>query len=112
MNYLRNRFQKEVDKMAQEYTASIPFDQRLYPQDIQGSIAHARMLAKQRIIAESDAEAIISGLLSIRDEIEQRKFQFKTELEDIHMNVEAQLFEKIGDVAGKLHTARSRNDQV
>jgi argininosuccinate lyase len=112
MNYLRNRFQKEVDKMAQEYTASIPFDQRLYRQDIQGSIAHAKMLAKQRIIAESDAEAIISGLLSIRDEIEQRKFQFKTELEDIHMNIEARLFEKIGDVAGKLHTARSRNDQI
>ena len=112
MNYLRNRFQKEVDKMAQEYTASIPFDQRLYRQDIQGSIAHAKMLAKQRIIAESDAEAIISGLLSIRDEIEQRKFQFKTQLEDIHMNIEVRLFEKIGDVAGKLHTARSRNDQI
>ena len=112
MNYLRNRFQKEVDKMAQEYTASILFDQRLYRQDIQGSIAHTKMLAKQRIIADSDAEAIISGLLSIRDEIEQGKFQFKTQLEDIHMNVEARLFEKIGDVAGKLHTARSRNDQI
>ena len=112
MNYLRNRFQKQVDKMAQEYTASIPFDQRLYPQDIQGSIAHAKMLAKQRIIADREAETIIKALDSIREEIEQGKFQFKTQLEDIHMNVEARLFEKIGDVAGKLHTARSRNDQV
>ncbi len=94
------------------YLASIPFDQRLYRQDIEGSIAHARMLAKQGIITESDAKAIIAGLNSIREEIDQGKFPFNTELEDIHMNIEAQLFEKIGDVAGKLHTARSRNDQV
>jgi len=92
--------------------ASIPFDRRLYRQDIEGSIAHARMLARQGIIAGSDAETIVKGLYSIRDEIEQGKFQFKTELEDIHMNIESALFEKIGDVAGKLHTARSRNDQI
>lgn len=94
------------------YLASIPFDQRLYRQDIEGSIAHARMLAKQGIITESDAKAIIAGLNSIREEIDQGKFPFNTELEDIHMNIEARLFEKISDVAGKLHTARSRNDQV
>ena len=112
MNYLRSRFQKDSDKLVQEYVASIPFDRRLYRQDIEGSIAHARMLAKQEIIAESEAEAIIKGLNSIRKEIERGKFQFKTELEDIHMNIEAGLFAKIGDVAGKLHTARSRNDQI
>jgi len=103
---------KDSDKAAQEYVASIPFDRRLYRQDIEGSIAHARMLAKQDIIAGSDADTIVAGLYSIRDEIEQGKFQFKTELEDIHMNIESALFEKIGDVAGKLHTARSRNDQI
>jgi len=103
---------KDNDKLAQGYVASIPFDQRLYRQDIEGSIAHARMLAKQGIIADKDAESIIAGLNSIRNEIEQGKFHFKTKLEDIHMNIEARLFEKIGDVAGKLHTARSRNDQV
>jgi argininosuccinate lyase len=103
---------KDISKRAQGYVASIPFDRRLYRQDIEGSIAHAMMLAKQGIIADKDAEAIIAGLNSIRNEIEQGKFHFKTELEDIHMNIEARLFEKIGDVAGKLHTARSRNDQV
>jgi len=103
---------KKSNKQVQEYVASIPFDRRLYRQDIEGSIAHARMLARQEIIAESEAETIIEGLKSIYEEIEQGKFQFKTELEDIHMNIEAGLFEKIGDVAGKPHTARSRNDQI
>ena len=101
-----------VDKQARNYAASIPFDRRLYRQDIEESIAHARMLAKQGIIAGSEAVAIIKGLNSIRKEIERGKFQFKTGLEDIHMNIEARLFEKIGEVAGKLHTARSRNDQM
>jgi len=103
---------EDTNKAVQQYVASIAFDQRLYRQDIEGSIAHTKMLAKQGIIAESDAETIIKGLDSIRVEIEQGKFQFKIELEDIHMNIEARLFEKIGDVAGKLHTARSRNDQI
>jgi argininosuccinate lyase len=102
----------DSNKLAQEYAASIPFDRRLYRQDIEGSIAHARMLAKQKIIAGSEAEAIVKGLNSIRKGIERGKFQFKTELEDIHMNIEAGLFGKIGDVAGRLHTARSRNDQI
>ena len=112
MKPLRSRFQKEVDKSVQQYTASIPFDQRLYRQDIAGSMAHAKMLAKQGIISEKEAELITMGLLSLREEIEQGKFPFKPELEDIHMNIEARLTEKIGEVAGKLHTARSRNDQV
>jgi len=103
---------RDKNNLVRNYVASIPFDWRLYRQDIRGSIAHAKMLAKQEIIADSDAQAIIDGLSSIRQEIEQREFQFKPELEDIHMNIEARLFEKIGDVAGKLHTARSRNDQV
>jgi argininosuccinate lyase len=109
---LRSRFQKGVNKQVENYVASIPFDWRLYKQDIAGSIAHAQMLAKQGLISEKDAELITSGLVSIREEIEQGKIEFKIELEDIHMNIESRLFEKIGDVAGKLHTARSRNDQV
>ena len=111
-NRLRNRFKKETDKLVGLYVASIPFDWRLYRQDIDGSIAHAQMLAKQGIISESDAELITSGLDSIRDEIERGKLEFDIELEDIHMVIEDHLFEKIGDVAGKLHTARSRNDQI
>ena len=110
--HLRSRFQKGVDKAVEKYVASISFDWRLYKHDIAGSIAHAQMLAKQGLISEKDAELIVSGLVSIRDEIEQGKFEFKPELEDIHMSIESRLFEKIGDVAGKLHTARSRNDQV
>ena len=98
--------------MAQNYVASIPFDQRLYRQDIKGSIAHTKMLAKQGIITKNDAAAIVTGLTAIQKEMEQGKFQFKIEREDIHMNIEARLFEEIGDVAGKLHTARSRNDQI
>jgi argininosuccinate lyase len=112
MSNIRGRFQKDADLLVQHYTASIPFDQRLYQHDIAGSMAHAKMLAKQNIITDKDAELIGMGLVSIREEIETGKFQFKEELEDIHMNIEARLTEKIGDIAGKLHTARSRNDQV
>ncbi len=112
MSNIRGRFQKDADKLVQQYTASIPFDQRLYQHDIAGSMAHAKMLAKQSIITDKEAELIGMGLVSIREEIEQGQFQFKAELEDIHMNIEARLTEKIGDIAGKLHTARSRNDQV
>ena len=94
------------------FTVSIGYDRRLYRQDIAGSIAHARMLARQGIISEAEADAIAGGLEQIRDEIVGGEFIWQDELEDIHMNVERRLFEKIGDVAGKLHTARSRNDQV
>jgi argininosuccinate lyase len=102
----------KFNKQVQKYVASISFDRRLYRQDIEGSMAHVGMLAEKGIISKADAKTIIKGLASIWDEIEQGKFKFKTGLEDIHMNIEAALFEKIGDVAGKLHTARSRNDQI
>ena len=95
------------------YVASIHYDRRLYRQDITGSIAHARMLSEQGIISNKDGELIIMGLVSIREEIEKGDFPWKEVLEDIHMNVEARLHEKIGgETAGKLHTGRSRNDQV
>ena len=110
--HLRSRFQESIDKAAEKYVASISFDWRLYEHDIAGSIAHAQMLARQGLISDRDAELIVSGLTSIRDEIEKGKLEFKPELEDIHMSIESRLFEKIGEVAGKLHTARSRNDQV
>ena len=98
--------------MSSAYTVSIHYDRRLYRQDIAGSIAHARMLAKQGIISDADANAIVQGLREIRREIEDGKFAWRPELEDIHMNVESRLHEKIGEVAGRLHTARSRNDQI
>jgi argininosuccinate lyase len=112
MSHIRGRFKKKADKLVNEYTASIPFDWRLYPYDIAGSIAHARMLAKQGIVPAKEAETIIGGLNAIKGEIERGEFQFKAELEDIHMNIEARLIEKVGEIGGKLHTARSRNDQV
>ncbi len=94
------------------YTVSIHYDRRLYRQDIAGSIAHARMLAKQGIITSDEAEALCDGLAAIGVEIETGEFPWRLDLEDIHMNIEARLKEKVGPVAGKLHTARSRNDQV
>jgi argininosuccinate lyase len=112
VSHIRGRFGKEPDESAAKYTASVSYDWRLYPYDIAGSIAHARMLAKQSIIPREDGDAIINGLSSIQEEIEQGQFQFKPEMEDIHMNIEARLVEKIGEIGGKLHTARSRNDQV
>jgi argininosuccinate lyase len=112
MSHIRGRFSKPADRLASAYTASIPFDWRLYEHDIAGSIAHARMLAKQGIISDKEAEAITGGLESIREEIEDGKFEFKPELEDIHMAVESRLIEKVGEVGGKLRTARSRNDQI
>jgi len=106
------RFQKATDKLVEAYTASIAYDRRLYRQDIRGSIAHARMMASQGIIAQEEGQAIVAGLEAILGDIEAGRFQLKPELEDIHMNIEASLTERIGPVAGKLHTARSRNDQV
>ena len=94
------------------YTASLHYDRRLYRQDVAGSIAHARMLARQNIIDDEDARRIVEGLAAIQDEIEAGQFPWRDELEDIHMNVESRLHELIGPSAGKLHTGRSRNDQV
>ena len=102
-----------IESNMHDYASSLHYDRRLYRQDIAGSVAHTRMLAKQGIISDKEAELIIMGLVSIRDEIRSGTFPWKEELEDIHMNVEARLQEKLGsDVAGKLHTGRSRNDQV
>ncbi len=112
MNPMRDRFNKDVDKSVEKYTSSISYDKRLYKQDIAGSIAHARMLAKQGIISDKDAERIVMALTSIREEIESGSLALRDDLEDIHMNIEARLIEKIGDEGRKLHTARSRNDQV
>jgi argininosuccinate lyase len=106
------RFSAGPDAIMQAINASIGFDQRLARQDIQGSRAHAAMLAAQGIITPADAEAIGTGLASVLAEIEAGKFAFSVALEDIHMNVEARLKEIIGEPAGRLHTARSRNDQV
>ena len=112
MSNIRGRFSKPADKQAAQYTASLAFDRRLYKQDIASSIAHVKMLAKQAIITEDEAKVIINGLEAIRGEIEKGKFKFDAEQEDIHMAIESRLIEKIGEAGLKLHTARSRNDQV
>lgn len=106
------RFNENPSQAMEEINQSISFDYKLYKQDILGSIAHAKMLAKTNIISDEEAGQIISGLQKIEGEIESGKFNFKKELEDIHMNIESRLSEIIGDTAGKLHTARSRNDQI
>jgi len=112
LSLIRGRFQKEADAAVSRYTASLPFDWRLYSFDIAGSIAHAAMLAKQGIITNDDYKAIRRGLKVIEKEIEQGKFRFKPDLEDIHMNIEARLTELVGPAGARLHTARSRNDQI
>ncbi len=101
-----------LDLLALEYSASVSYDWALYPFDIEASIAHARMLGKQGIISEGDAKAIVRGLEEIEREIEAQAFEFRQDLEDIHLNIEMRLREKIGDAGARLHTARSRNDQV
>jgi argininosuccinate lyase len=106
------RFTQPTDKFVEEFTASIDFDKRLYHQDIRGSIAHARMLGKQKIIPMADAERIIHGLQEILRQIEGGEFDFSVSLEDIHMNIESRLSAKIGEGGKRLHTGRSRNDQV
>ena len=106
------RFAKATDPRAEAFTAAIDIDRRLYKHDIAGSIAHARMLARQGIIPAADAEAIVRGLEEIRQEIDAGHFVFRQELEDVHMNIEAALRQKIGEAADRLHTARSRNDQI
>ncbi|HPF77927.1 MAG TPA: lyase family protein, partial [Alphaproteobacteria bacterium] len=106
------RFDALPDDVMTQINASIDIDKRLYKQDISGSKAHAAMLVKQGIIPAKDGDAIQTGLDQILEEIESGQFTFSTALEDIHMNIESRLKEIIGDSAGKLHTARSRNDQV
>src|SRR5688572_9544508 len=106
------RFEEKPDDVMEQINASIDIDRHLYKQDIVGSKAHAAMLAKQKIISSADADAIRKGLDQILGEIENGTFTFRRDLEDIHMNIETRLKEIIGEPAGRLHTARSRNDQV
>jgi argininosuccinate lyase len=106
------RFSMPTDKFVEEFTASIDFDKRLYREDIRGSIAHARMLGRQGIITSKDTEEIVRGLEEILSRIEEGSFDFSVSLEDIHMNIEARLTEKIGEAGKRLHTGRSRNDQI
>src|SRR6266849_6584553 len=106
------RFQGDTDQRVEAFTESISVDRRLYRQDIQASQAHARMLAEVGLLAPEESQAIIIALGAIQGEIERGEFQFSTELEDIHTHIERALIERLGDVGRKLHTGRSRNDQV
>lgn len=106
------RFQKSTDKKVDDFNSSIRFDQRMYRQDIKGSIAHAKMLGKQGIIDMADSEKIVAGLTEILADIESGKVEFLIDAEDIHMNIEKLLTDKIGESGKRLHTGRSRNDQV
>lgn len=106
------RFSEPVDAFVARFTASVDFDQRLYRHDIMGSIAHATMLAKVGVLTNDERDTVIAGLQSIEKEIENGQFVWSTELEDVHMNIEARLTEQVGIVGKKLHTGRSRNDQV
>jgi argininosuccinate lyase len=106
------RFSQKTDRSVEKFTASINVDKRLYPYDIEGSIAHCRMLAHAMIITDDEAETLIQGLGKIKRELDHGDFQFDEGLEDIHMHIETRLVEEVGKVALKLHTARSRNDQV
>ncbi len=106
------RFSESTDAFVQEFTASVAFDRRMYRQDIQGSMAHATMLAEAGVLTDDERDAIHQGLKEIRAEIEAGDFQWSVALEDVHMNIEARLTDKIGITGKKLHTGRSRNDQV
>ena len=106
------RFTEATDKFVETFTASVDFDQRLASFDIQGSIAHATMLGQIGILSEKECKAIVQGLEGIREDIERGDFHWAAELEDVHMNIEARLIDRIGDAGKKLHTGRSRNDQV
>ncbi len=106
------RFKESTNKLVEEFTESVSYDKRLAPFDIAGSVAHVKMLEKQGILKPEEAQKIIEGLNQVLKEIEEGRFQWKRELEDVHMNVEKRLTEIVGPVGGKLHTGRSRNDQV
>lgn len=106
------RFSEPVDAFVARFTASVEFDQRMAAQDIQGSVAHAKMLASVGVLTDAERDQIIQGLAEIKDEIEKGEFNWSVELEDVHMNIEARLTQKIGITGKKLHTGRSRNDQV
>ncbi|MBS1270446.1 MAG: Argininosuccinate lyase [Gammaproteobacteria bacterium] len=106
------RFGEETHELVEDFTESVSFDKALYRYDIQGSIAHARMLSQVGVLIREECDAIVEGLNTIARDIEQDNFSWSARLEDVHMNIEAELTERIGDVGKKLHTARSRNDQI
>ena len=106
------RFRKETDTLVNDFNSSIQFDCRMYREDIEGSLAHAKMLAGQGIISREDEQQIRQGLQGILADVEAGKIEFTADNEDIHMNVEALLTQRIGEAGKRLHTARSRNDQV
>ena len=106
------RFTKETDQLVYNFNASISFDQKFFKEDIEGSIAHVVMLEKQGILTEAEKDAIVKGLTSIREDVINGKLEITSEYEDIHSFVEANLIDRIGDAGKKLHTGRSRNDQV
>jgi argininosuccinate lyase len=106
------RFTESTDSAVEEFTSSVDIDRRLYPYDIAGSIAHARMLAHVRVLTDKECETIVSGLEAIKAEIDTDQFAWIPELEDVHTNIEARLIDRIGEIGKKLHTGRSRNDQV
>ncbi|MGB8224765.1 MAG: argininosuccinate lyase [Polyangiales bacterium] len=106
------RFEQELDAIAATFSASVDVDGRLWPQDIDGSIAHVRMLADRKILSQDDADQIVAGLETIRSSLERGDFEWDASKEDVHMNIELALTSAIGDAGGRLHTARSRNDQV
>lgn len=106
------RFTKETDQLVYNFNASITFDRKFYRQDIEGSIAHVKMLGKQGILTGQETEDIIRTLKQIREDVESGKLEITSEYEDIHSFVEANLIERLGDTGKKLHTGRSRNDQV
>jgi argininosuccinate lyase len=105
-------FSEPMSELVQRYTASVAFDRRLWKADIAGSLAHAQMLAAQAIIGSDDLAAIERGMQQVRQEIESGRFEWKLELEDVHLNIEARLTQLVGDAGKRLHTGRSRNDQV
>ena len=106
------RFGETTDRRVEEFTESISFDRRLFEHDVRGSVAHARMLARVGLLTAEECEQIVQGLSEIQAEIEAGRFPFGVEREDVHMHIEAALIDRLGDVGRKLHTARSRNDQV
>ena len=106
------RFSEKTDAFVEAFTASVEFDQRMYRQDIAGSRAHARMLNEVSVLSEEDLNAILSGLDTVELEIEEGRFDWSVAREDLHMNIEARLTDLIGDAGKRLHTGRSRNDQV
>jgi len=106
------RFKESTNKLVEEFTESVSYDKRLAPYDVAGSVAHVKMLEKQGILTKEESDKIIEGLNRILREVEEGRFNWKKELEDVHMNIESRLTQEIGEVGGKLHTGRSRNDQV